>query len=116
MGDPERHREGSCSLLADHPIHRPLACRHGRPILYRSIDEAATTHQAFRIAARRHLHGHPELSNQDAKTAADVADHLRAMGLELRTETACYGVIGSFVEANLRSGWWLFMPTGISCP
>ncbi|MFE6099539.1 amidohydrolase [Streptomyces laurentii] len=47
------------------------------------------------IAWRRHLHRNPELSNREEKTAAFVAEHLRALGLdEVRTGIAGHGVVG----------------------
>lgn len=46
------------------------------------------------IAWRRHLHEHPELSNREFKTAAYVEEHLRSLGMEVRTGIAHTGVIG----------------------
>ncbi len=43
---------------------------------------------------RRHLHQFPELSNREFKTAKYVEDHLRKLGLEVRTGVAKTGVIG----------------------
>jgi amidohydrolase len=44
------------------------------------------------IALRRDFHQHPELSNREQRTAAKVAEHLRALGLEPRTGLAHHGV------------------------
>ena len=44
------------------------------------------------VAWRRDLHAHPELSNREERTAALVADHLRALGLEPRVGIAHHGV------------------------
>ena len=41
---------------------------------------------------RRDFHAHPELGNQEARTARIVAAHLRALGLEVRTGIAVHGV------------------------
>src|SRR3546814_10862817 len=41
---------------------------------------------------RRDFHAHPELSNREERTAGKVAEHLRALGLELRTGIAHHGV------------------------
>lgn len=41
---------------------------------------------------RRDFHQHPELSNREERTAAKVAEHLRALGLEPRTGIAHHGV------------------------
>src|SRR5687767_8279560 len=43
---------------------------------------------------RRFLHEHPELSNREFKTAKYVENHLRALGLEVRTGVAKTGVVG----------------------
>ena len=49
------------------------------------------------IAWRRDIHEHPELSNREFRTAALVADHLRRLGLEVRTGIAHTGVVGILV-------------------
>ena len=46
------------------------------------------------IAWRRDIHEHPELSNREFRTAGIVAEHLRSLGLEVRTEVAHTGVVG----------------------
>ena len=46
------------------------------------------------IEWRRHFHENPELSNREFKTAAKVAAHLRALGLDVQTGVAHTGVIG----------------------
>ena len=46
------------------------------------------------IEWRRDLHQHPELSNREFRTAALVAEHLEALGLEVRTGVAHTGVVG----------------------
>lgn len=48
---------------------------------------------------RRHIHQHPELGNFEVNTAKFVADHLRALGLEVHT-----GVAGTGVVAVLQGG------------
>ncbi|MEN9818782.1 MAG: hypothetical protein RLZ32_2662, partial [Gemmatimonadota bacterium] len=45
-------------------------------------------------AWRRDLHEHPELSGEEVRTAALVADHLRALGIEVRTGVGGHGVVG----------------------
>lgn len=42
---------------------------------------------------RRHLHQYPELSNREFKTAKYVEEHLRKLGLEVRTGIAKTGVV-----------------------
>src|SRR5437016_2919176 len=46
------------------------------------------------IAWRRDIHQHPELSNREVRTSKVVADHLRALGLEVKTGVAKTGVVG----------------------
>ncbi len=52
------------------------------------------------IAWRRHLHQHPELSNQEVETSKFVAERLREMGLKPRTGIAKHGVT-AVIEGGL---------------
>ena len=45
------------------------------------------------IAWRRDIHEHPELSGQEVRTAALVAEHLKKLGLEVRTNVGGTGVV-----------------------
>jgi amidohydrolase len=45
------------------------------------------------VAWRRDLHAHPELGNRETRTAALVAEHLRKLGMEVRTGVATTGVV-----------------------
>ena len=45
------------------------------------------------LAWRRDIHQHPELGNRETRTSKLVADHLRALGLEVKTGIATTGVI-----------------------
>ncbi|MEX2579252.1 MAG: M20/M25/M40 family metallo-hydrolase [Verrucomicrobiales bacterium] len=45
------------------------------------------------VEIRRDIHAHPELSNQEERTAALVADRLRELGLEVETGVAKHGVV-----------------------
>jgi amidohydrolase len=58
------------------------------------IDRLAAEAEPQAIAWRRDLHQHPELSNREVRTAQVVADHLRKLGLEVRTQVAHTGVVG----------------------
>src|SRR5919107_2006904 len=60
----------------------------------REIDAATANILPSVIEWRRHLHQYPELSNRETKTAKVVEDHLRKLGLEVRTGVAKTGVIG----------------------
>ena len=46
------------------------------------------------ITWRRDFHQHPELGNRETRTAGIIADHLRALGLEVQTGVAHTGVVG----------------------
>src|SRR5689334_13158066 len=46
------------------------------------------------IAWRRDIHQHPELGDQELRTSKLVAQHLRGLGLEVRTGIARTGVVG----------------------
>ncbi|WP_217698865.1 M20 metallopeptidase family protein [Prosthecobacter debontii] len=45
------------------------------------------------VETRRDIHSHPELSNEEHRTAALVADRLRALGLDVQTGVAKHGVV-----------------------
>lgn len=51
------------------------------------------------IRVRRHLHMYPELSFEEIKTAAFIADYQKALGLEVRTNVGGNGVV-----ARLKGG------------
>lgn len=46
------------------------------------------------VAWRRDIHQHPELSGQEVRTARLVADHLRQLGLTVKTGVGGHGVVG----------------------
>jgi len=58
------------------------------------VDRRAADVMPKVIAWRRDFHQHPELGNREVRTAAKVAEHLRALGLEVRTGVAHTGVVG----------------------
>src|SRR5882762_1939269 len=58
------------------------------------VDERAAALADKVIAWRRDLHAHPELGNREVRTAGLVADHLRALDLEVKTAVAHTGVVG----------------------
>ncbi len=57
------------------------------------VAAAAQKLQQKVIDWRRDFHQHPELSNRERRTAAKVAEHLRALGLQPRTGIAHHGVV-----------------------
>jgi len=60
----------------------------------REIDAATAKVMPSVIEWRRHIHKYPELSNREVKTAKYVEDHLRKLGMEVRTGIAKTGVVG----------------------
>ncbi len=61
---------------------------------HQRIEESALAVEDRVIAWRRDIHQNPELGNREFRTAKLVADHLRALGLEVTTEVAHTGVVG----------------------
>ena len=59
-----------------------------------TVDAAAAALEDELIAWRRDLHESPELSNREFETSKKVADHLRKLGMEVRTGIAHTGVVG----------------------
>jgi len=57
------------------------------------IDQRAQQVEDKVIAWRRDIHQHPELSNRETRTAQLVADHLRGLGLDVKTGIAHTGVV-----------------------
>jgi amidohydrolase len=62
--------------------------------LQAKVDQQAKEIEARVIEWRRHFHQHPELSNNEFKTAAFVAEHLKKLGIEVQTGVAKTGVVG----------------------
>ncbi len=58
------------------------------------IDRLAADVEDKVIAWRRDFHEHPELGNREFRTAERVADHLRRLGMDVRTKVAHTGVVG----------------------
>jgi len=74
-----------------------LALAMATPAAAQSFDAAvfakAKAVQPKVVAWRRDIHEHPELGNNEVRTAALVADHLRKLGFEVRTGVAKTGVV-----------------------
>lgn len=56
------------------------------------LDSAASKVETKVINWRRDIHQHPELSNRETRTSKLVADHLKKLGLQVRTGIAHTGV------------------------
>ncbi|MDL5366960.1 M20 family metallopeptidase [Xanthomonas sp. NCPPB 2654] len=81
----------SCLLSAMLLAVPALACAQSaeRP----EVAAAAAKLQAKVVDWRRDFHQHPELSNREQRTAAKVAERLRALGLKPQTGIAHHGVV-----------------------
>jgi len=70
-----------------------------RADVWLEADTRAAAVESKVIDWRRDIHAHPELGNREVRTAALVAAHLRALGMEVREGVAHTGVV-----AVLRGG------------
>jgi amidohydrolase len=59
-----------------------------------AIDQAAAELQPRIVEIRRDIHRHPELGFRETRTAALVADRLKALGYDVRTGVGVTGVVG----------------------
>ena len=89
-------RPGTRALLASvlGAIPGSAGAQNPGTALAREIDRRAPQLEAKAIAWRRDIHQHPELSNREVRTSQLVADHLRSLGIEVRTGVAKTGVVG----------------------
>lgn len=62
--------------------------------LYKEIDRQSEQMEGKVIEWRRQFHQYPELSNREVKTAEKIAQHLKSLGLEVKTGVAVTGVVG----------------------
>jgi len=69
------------------------------PDLEQEIRQRVAQIESKLIAWRRDIHEHPELGEQETRTAALVAAHLTRLGLEVKT-----GIAGTGVVATLQGG------------
>jgi amidohydrolase len=75
-------------------LSAPTALRAQSSRLDAEVDRRAVQVQGKVVAWRRDIHAHPELSNRETRTADLVAQHLRSLGIEVRTGVAHTGVVG----------------------
>ena len=59
-----------------------------------ALEAAARTVDPKVVTWRRDFHEHPELSNRELRTSQKVAEHLKSLGLEVKTGIAHTGVVG----------------------
>ncbi len=55
------------------------------------------------ISLRRHLHAYPELSRQEVKTTALLADRLRGLGFDVRVRPEGVGIIADLAPEGFDS-------------
>ena len=70
-----------------------LSAQSQSPV-HAELDRIATEINAKVVGWRRDIHQNPELSYQETRTAALVAAHLKALGLEVQTGVGGNGVVG----------------------
>ena len=58
------------------------------------VKQFVEKHAAATIKMREQIHQYPELGNREFKTSEMVAEHLRSLGIEVKTGIAHTGVIG----------------------
>ena len=87
------------------PLFRPLCvlvlasaasatAQTSRPEVRATLDGRITAVMPRVVGWRRDIHQHPELSYQEVRTAALVAQHLRSLGLEVQTNVGgTHGVV-----------------------
>ncbi|MEQ9545676.1 MAG: amidohydrolase [Marinobacter sp.] len=80
------------ATLACTTVTAPLVMA-GPSLTDQVIQGAESVHQKA-IEWRHDVHQHPELGNQEHRTAKLVADHLRKLGMEVQTDVGRTGVVG----------------------
>lgn len=65
-----------------------------RPAAADSISRAVADIEPKVIAWYRDIHAHPELANEEVRTSRLVAEYLRQLGFEVRSQIAHTGVVG----------------------
>jgi amidohydrolase len=63
-------------------------------VLKQQISKKADAIEKKIIDWRRDFHEHPELGNHEFRTAKIIADHLKSLGIEIKTGVAKTGVVG----------------------
>ncbi|ULX53851.1 N-acyl-L-amino acid amidohydrolase [Cupriavidus taiwanensis] len=84
----------AASLLCHTAQAQTPAAPAGADALHTQIETRARAVEKQLIAWRRDIHQHPELGNYETRTAKLVADHLRKLGMEVKTGVAKTGVVG----------------------
>ena len=80
-------------LAATVSIASPHDGKADAPALEAAVRDRTASIEGKLIGWRRDIHQHPELGDQETRTSGIVADHLRSLGLEVRTGVARTGVV-----------------------
>lgn len=64
----------------------------GTPLTDKVMEGAKSVHEKA-IEWRHDIHEHPELGNQEHRTAELIADHLRSLGMQVQTDVGTTGVV-----------------------
>ena len=72
----------------------PAAAQTIDATTFERLSTGAAAVQPKVVAWRRDIHAHPELGLQEARTARLVAEHLKGLGIEVKTGVGGHGVIG----------------------
>src|SRR5687768_8140275 len=77
-------------------VSAPMTAQTGQAAnpLAGEVDRLATEINPQVVAWRRDFHQHPELGNQETRTAKVIADELRKLGFDVTTGVAGTGVVG----------------------
>lgn len=75
------------------PVLAQTTASSGAESLYPLIEQRSKALEPKLIAWRRDIHQHPELGNQEKRTAALVAWHLRSLGYEVKENVAVTGLV-----------------------
>ncbi|MBP1598601.1 MAG: amidohydrolase, partial [Acidobacteria bacterium] len=92
----------ACIIVSGALSRAPLTSAQvaAKPGLAAEIDRRAAGIESKVVAWRRDFHQHPELSNHEVRTAKIVADHLRSLGIEVRTGVAHTGVVATLTGGS----------------
>ena len=88
------HRPITYVAVAILVLSAPRAVRADGSALEAEVRKRASAVEETVIRLREDIHQHPELADQETRTARLVADRLRSLGLEVRTGVARTGVVG----------------------
>ena len=85
-----------------------------KPVLSQELEKSVSKVENKVIEWRHHIHQNPELSNREFKTAELVADHLKSLGIKVKTGVAHTGVVG-ILKGNKPGKVVALRPTWTLC-